>query len=518
MTRKMMLALVVAVGCAVAAQADVKLPPVISSHMVLQRDMPVPIWGTAAPGEEVTVAFAGQTKTAAADAQGKWMVKLDPLATSAEPRTMAITSSISHQPLTLSDVLVGEVWLGSGQSNMAGQSGSYEGRDAGLSNNLAAAPYPALRIIGSGASGWQEGTKENIRRFSALQFSFGVRLHKELGVPVGLLAGSVGGTPSGNWIGAAAFASDPTIKDAIAHAPPFDLDAAMKKHAQILAKWKQTEAAAKQKGTKPFGRAPLQPVKTGECRSGTVGCLYEKHIRAFIPYAIRGVLWDQGEAGTAIQGVDQFTVMGALFAGWRKDWGQGEFPFLYVEKPSGRGCGWDAKDPVTRNADAFSPLPAAVPSLVSFRTDYIHMMKHPNAFMVTASDLGSGVHPTNKSGYGARAARVALGAVYGKPVEIYGPVYQAYKIVDGKVVISFTHVGKGLVFRGGDKLQGFAVAGADRKFAWADAVIEGDTVVLSCAKIRGPQIIAYAWSNDITWANLFNKDGLPALPFRTDEK
>ncbi|MCX7008970.1 MAG: hypothetical protein NTY53_17275, partial [Kiritimatiellaeota bacterium] len=340
------------------------------------------------------------------------MVKLDPLATSTEPREMVISSTnpqSSSRNLKLTDILVGEVWLGSGQSNMAGGSATFETRDAGLSNNLAAAPYPALRVISSSATGWQEGTKENLRRFSALQFSLGITLHKQLGVPVGLLAGSVGGTPSGNWLSAEAFASSPAIKDAIAHAPAFNLDAAMKKYAQDLAKWEKLEADAKQKGEKPRGRAPLKPVKVGECDRGTVGCLYEKHIRAFIPYAIRGVLWDQGESGTAIQGVDQFTVMGALFAGWRKEWGQGDFPFLSVEKPSGLGCGWDVKDPVTCNANEFKPLPATVPGMGGGREQFIRMIRHPNAFMVTASDLGGSTHPTNKSGYGVRAARVALG-------------------------------------------------------------------------------------------------------------
>jgi sialate O-acetylesterase len=417
----------------------------------------------------------------------------------------------------LTDILVGEVWLGSGQSNMAGAAGSYEGRDEGMAQNLAAAPYPNLRVIGSKTTGWQEGTQDNLRRFSALQFSFGVALQKELQVPVGLLVGAVGGTPSGNWLSAQAFASSQAIKDAIARAPAFDLDAANKKYEQDLAKWKKLEADAKKKGEKPRGRAPTKPVKTGECQRGTIGCLYEQHIRAYIPFAIRGVLWDQGESGTAIQGVDQFTVMGALFAGWRKDWGQGDFPFLYVQKPSGLGCAWDKTDPVTRNASDCKPLPATVPGIGGGREQFIRMLKHSNAFMVTASDLGSGVHPTNKSGYGARAARVALGAVYAKPVEIYGPVYQSHKVADGKVVISFTHVGKGLAFRGGEKLQGFAVAGADKKFVWADAAIEGNAVVLSCAAVRAPQFISYAWAGEHAWANLFNKDGLPALPFRTDD-
>ncbi len=143
-------------------------------------------------------------------------------------------------------------------------------------------------------------------------------------------------------------------------------------------------------------------------------------------------------------------------------------------------------------------------------------MNYPNTYMVTSSDMGSGTHPVNKSGYGARAARVALGAVYGKPLEIYGPVYKSHKVDGGKVVVSFDHVGKGLAFKNGEKLQGFAVAGDDFKFEWADAAIDGDTVVLTCAKVAKPVHVRYAWSQNIKWANLFNKDGLPALPFRTD--
>jgi len=143
-------------------------------------------------------------------------------------------------------------------------------------------------------------------------------------------------------------------------------------------------------------------------------------------------------------------------------------------------------------------------------------MQYPNAAMATSTDLGPGIHPVNKSGYGARAARVALGMVYGRKVEIYGPVYQAHKVEGGKVRVTFTHVGQGLAFRNGDKLQGFAVAGEDKVFHWADAVVDGEAVVLSCAKVANPVAVRYGWGRTHPWANLFNKDGLPALPFRTD--
>jgi sialate O-acetylesterase len=238
--------------------------------------------------------------------------------------------------------------------------------------------------------------------------------------------------------------------------------------------------------------------------------------RTFIPFGIRGVLWDQGESGTAITGVDQYTLMGALIRGWRKEWGQGEFPFLYIQKPSGGGCAWDPSDPVTDQADKFTPLPAKAPADGAYRELHIRIMNHPNTAMVTSSDLGPFTHPTNKSGYGTRASRVALGLVYSKKVEIYGPTYKDHVVKGNKVHVTFAHVGPGLAFRHGDKPQGFALAGDDKVFHWADAVIEGDTVVLSSDKVAKPAAVRYAWASRHPWANLFSKDGMPALPFRTD--
>jgi len=492
--------------------ADVKLPPVLSSHMVLQRDMPLPIWGTAAPGEKVTVSFDGQEKSVTADPQGKWLVKLDPLKTGG-PHTMKIAGANS---ITLDDVLVGEVWVGSGQSNMAGGTAGYTKNDEVLAK-LASANYPKLRLIRSGGQGWQEATPQNNERFSALLFAFGARLHQELDVPVGLLVGAVGGTPSGFWLSEEAYQSDAACKEAVQKADAtYSAADAEKMYQQEIQRWEKVAAEAQQKGAKP-PRKPQPPLKPGECR-GKLGNLYETHIRPYIPYGIRGVLWDQGESGTAIAGVDQYTLMGALIRGWRKEWGQGDFPFLYIQKPSGGGCAWDPADPVTMRGEKFSPLPATVPGTAEglYVENHIRIMRYPYTGMATASDLGPGVHPLNKSGYGARAARVALGMVYDRKVEIYGPVYQSHKTEGDKIRVSFTHVGQGLAFRHGEKLQGFAVAGEDKAFHWADAVIDGDAVVASCDKVASPVAVRYAWGRAYPWANLFNKDGLPALPFRTD--
>jgi sialate O-acetylesterase len=480
--------------------------------MVLQQGMPVPIWGTAAPGEKVTVKFRDQTKTADADAQGKWMVKLDPLQLG-DPGTMTITGA---NTLTLEDVLVGDVWVGSGQSNMDMGVSSYVKGDEVLAQ-MAAETYPKIRLIRCGRKSWEEATPQSIPPFSALLFSFGVPLQKELNVPLGLMVGAVGGTPSGMWVSEEAFNADTACKEAVAKfAATYNFEDAKKKYDENLEKWQKLAADAKQQGKKEPGGKPRAPLPAGEC-DGKFGTLYKVHIRPFIPFAIRGVLWDQGESGTAVQGVDQYTMMGALIRGWRTEWGQGDFPFIHVQKPSGGGCAWDPADPVTNKAEKFVALPAGAPSgNNAYFENHIRLNQYPNTFMAMAGDLGSGIHPSNKSGYGARACRVALGAAYGKKIEYYGPVYQSHKVEDAKVRVSFTHIGQGLAFRNGEKLQGFAVAGEDKVFQWADATIDGETVVLSCEKVAKPFAVRYAWTERRAWANLFNKDGLPAIPFRTD--
>lgn len=497
---------------ATGARAEVKLPPVLSSHMVLQRDVAVPVWGTAEPGEKVTVQFRGQTKTAEADPAGRWQVKLDALQAGGPDRLTVR----GRNTVTLDDVLVGEVWVGSGQSNMAGGVAGYAKNDEVLAKAAAAAPYPKLRLV-KGRGAWQEATPANVNGFSALLFAFGVRLQQELDVPVGLMLGAVGGTPSGFWLSEEAYREDQACRDAVkkfAATDPYEM--LMQLYPAELAKWERAADLAKKEG-KPVPPRPQPPRRAGEA-SGKIGHLYEAHVRPFIPFAIRGVLWDQGESGTAITGVDQYTLMGALIRGWRKDWGQGDFPFLYVQKPSGGGCAWDPADPVTSQAGKFVPPPPQVPNTPAGhnRENHIRIMRYPNTALVTASDLGGGVHPVNKSGYGARAARVALGVAYGRKVEIYGPVYEGHVVEADRVRLRFTHVGQGLAFQHGDRLQGFAVAGEDKVFHWADAVIDGDAVVVTCPKVSKPVAVRYAWAGEHPWANLFNKDGLPALPFRTD--
>ena len=496
----LVLALALAAG---SAAADVKVDPMFSDHMVLQREMAVPIWGTAKAGEKVTVKFRDQEKQAAADKDGKWLVRLDALKVG-QPGKLTVTAA---NTVTFNDVLVGEVWVGSGQSNMAGGTGGYARGDTVLAEMVKAAPYPKLRLY---RRGWAIADAKTIGGFSAILFAFGQPLQKELDVPVGLIVGAVGGTPSGRWLSGEMLADDPACKAVLAKSGAGgSTEEQQKKYQEEMAKWQEAVKLAKQQKKRP-PRRPRGPVRVGD--------LYAQHIQPVVPYGIRGVLWDQGESGTAVPAIDQFTMMGALIKGWRKTWGQGEFPFLYIQKPSGGGCAWETKgNPVTSMANPFKKQPTA-PNAANaglYRELHIRIMQHPTTAMVTASDLGSGVHPRNKSGYGHRACRVALGFVYGRDVAIYGPIYKSHKVEGKTIRVSFDHVGKGLAFKHGEQLQGFEIAGADGAYQWADAKIDGETVIVSCDKVAQPAAVRYGWSRDHAWANLFNKDALPALTFRT---
>lgn len=509
--------------CAPVLHAEVKLAKPFTPHMVLQRGMDVPVWGTAAPGEKVTVTFSGQSKSATADDKGAWRVKLAPLTASTQPQVLTIGDK------KIDDVLVGDVWVGSGQSNMDMLGTSYIANDPVLADAVKQT-FPKMRLLRKGAGDvWEQAVPPANEKFSALLFSFGYALQKEVDVPIGLMVGAVGGTPSGFWLSEEMYRSDAACAEVVKKfAVTYNHDEAMakydvvkKKYDEDFAAWKLLAEAAKKDG-QPLPatpRAPQPPGKAGETNSGKVGQLFEAFVRPYVGYAIKGVLWDQGESKTNIVGVDQVTLMGALIRGWRKDWAQGDFPFLYVEKPSGGGCAYDYAKPMNRLAEKFAPLPKAIPAPPDREYSHVafaQLMKYPNTHMVTASDLGSGIHPANKSGYGERAAHVALAVAYGGKNEHLGPQLASHAISGGKVTLKFTHSGKGLAFKNGEVLQGFMIAGEDRKFVWADARIEGDTVIVSNAEIAKPAAVRYAWSGSFQWANLFNQDGLPSQPFRTD--
>lgn len=513
-------------GMLAVSQPALAAPPapaaIFSDHMVLQRDAKVPVWGTASPGAEVTVSFAGQTVKGQAGKDGAWRVELAPLKASAEPQIMTVNAADSDNAVEIQDVLVGEVWVGSGQSNMAGRVSAYAKNDETLAALVAASPYKDIRLTAGGPKpAWSKATPQAINSFSALLFAFGERLHQELDVPVGLILGAVGGTPSGAWTPQDTFAGSKKIRAEIDQAlANYDEAKAQADYQNLLARVEARIKAAEAKGEKLNIRKPQPPVKPGEpSRGRAIGGLYNTYISASEGYAIRGVLWDQGEARSGVEGVDQYTMMSELIRGWREHWGQGEFPFLFVQKPSGGGCAWSDSDPITRNAEKFTPLPS-VTNIGGGDTNFLYvrlMRDNPNAWMVQAGDLGRGIHPTNKWGYGNRAAAVAMQKVYESGKQAYGPRYESHKVEGNKVIVKFSEVGQGLAAAHIDKLQGFALAGADGQWHWADAAIDGDTVVLTAKDVPQPQQVRYGWAQSHPWANLFNKDGLPAMVFEAGE-
>jgi len=487
----------------VQARAEVKLSAPFSDHMVVQRDQAVPVWGTATPGEKVTVKFRDQEKSTVADAAGKWQVKLNPLKAGG-PDKLVVNS------IELNDVLVGEVWIGSGQSNMAGLVKEYAKNDPSLANLVAVAPYPQIRQMGLPGpwqvycdGKWKVATTTNVPNFSAQLFAFGVRLHQELGVPVGLILGAASGSPSGKWLSQEALQNDAACQEAVKKfAATFDAAAEQKAYELQLAQKKST----------------CPPRVPGEVYCEREERLYKTYIQPLQPYAIRGVLWDQGENGTGVVGIkDHALVLSAMIRCWRRDWGQGDFLFIYQQKTSGGGCAWDYTNPVTAKADPFAPLPEKMGG-EGFWGAYLKLLALPNTGMAITSDLGSGQHPANKSGYAHRAADVAFGMVYGKNIQYYGPMYESHKIEGDKIRVTFKEVGKGLAFKHGDKLQGFAISAEGQRFLWADAVIDGNTVVVSSPQVPHPTAVWYGWFANRPWANLFNKDGLPAVPFHTGQK
>jgi sialate O-acetylesterase len=485
---------------------------------VLQCQARVPVWGSGIPGNNVTVSFNGQTKTAAIDAHGKWLVRLDEMQANNSPQAMTI--SVANEKLVFQDILIGEVWLGSGQSNMAGKVSAYLKGDPHLAK-MAQQSVPTLRVFHGGK--WIAAEPGMNPNFSALMFAFGIRLQAELKQPVGLMVAAVGGSPSGDWVTGEMLLADEPYQAALqrqkAKIDEDKFTRSQRQYEQKLADWEKTVVEAKKSGKKvDTASKPLPPLRPGKSR-GKLGHLYEKHIRPLVGYGMRGVLWDQGEQGTGIESIQNDIVTPALVRGWRKDWNQGEFPFLFVQKQSGGGCAWDATDPVTEKAEKFAPLPAKPPHISAgiWKELHIRIGKAPGSAMVTCTDLGGGIHPPNKSGYGSRAARVALGFVYKQPIAYQGPTYESHVIEGEAIRVRFQHVGKGLAAAHSNQLQGFMIAGEDKVFYWANAEIDGDSVILRSPQVRNPVSVRYAWSEQFPWANLFNKDGLPALTFRTDQ-
>lgn len=431
-------------ACAAPAYADVKLAPIFADNMVLQREMPVPIWGTASPDETVTITFAGQTKTTKADAKGKWQLKLDVLKAGGPFELVAA----GKNQVKLTNVLVGEVWVCSGQSNMQWTLNQTENAAEEIANSA----NPQLRL---NTGSWQVAGPETSGKFSGTGYYFGKALQKSLGVPVGLVNRSVGGTSARAW----------TSKNAILEEP------AMKPYVEDI---------------------------LGKDAKGNAGNLYEGMIRPLIPMAMRGVIWYQGESDAG-RSPEYVELIQTMVKSWRKDWGQGDFPFLYVHLGA---IGPAAKAPTDIG---WGPIREAQDAA----------LKLPNTGVAAFADSDSDLHPRKKKIAGDRLALAARALVYGEKIVASGPIVDKVEPDGAAVVVHFKSVGSGLVAKG-DKVKGFAIAGADGNFAWADAEIKGNTVRLTSKDVAMPQFVRYAFASN-PQATLYNREELPALPFRTDK-
>jgi sialate O-acetylesterase len=493
--------LFIAAAFATVAFPDVKPSALFSDHMVLQSGMSVPVWGTADPAENVSVTIARQTRAVTAGPDGKWMVHLTKLKAGG-PFQMSISGK---NRLLIKDVLVGEVWLGSGQSNMAFTVSKKRASYAGLINEdqeIAAANYPTIRMFTAKAAKtyepqsevggeWLVCNPENVPGFSAVGYLFARDLQKRLRVPVGILTVAFGASTAESWIKRETLISDPQLKPSV---EKFDsLVHFYREHPGAL--MGESPAAPQTINARPVNeKAPLRdPVQ--DQHQPTV--LFNGMINPVIPYAMRGVIWYQGESIVGGKnGIALYPhIMETLVSDWRRLWGEGDFPFYAVQLPA---LGNVSNNPLVREGQS---------QLLSLR----------NTGLAVTIDIGDpkDVHPHNKSPLGDRLTRIALAKTYGKKLEYSGPLYQSMEVNGDSIRIHFTHSGGGLVAKNGP-LKWFQIAGEDRIFVDAEARIEGKTIVVSSSKVVKPVSVRYAWDNYPEGCNLYNAAGLPAPPFRTD--
>ena len=442
------------------ANAEVRLPNVFGDHMVLQRDQAIPVWGWSDAGEKVVVTLAGQRAETTADTDGKWSVKLDALPAGG-PHEMVVAGG---NRLTFHDVLLGEVWVCSGQSNM--QFALHSAFHS--TEEIAAAIQPKLRMFtvklvpsdtprDDCEGSWAVCEPETAGNFSAVGYYFARVLVGELKVPVGMLHTSWGGT--------------------------------------LCEAWTSDEAIKANGGF----QAILDRRATEQRPQNHASALFNGMLKPLIPYGIRGAIWYQGESNLS-RAFQYRTLFPAMIQDWRKQWGQGDFPFYFVQLAPFRYNGQDQ-----RNCAELWEAQSKTLSL-------------SNTGMAVTVDIGNfrDIHPKNKLDVGRRLARWALAKTYGKKIECSGPLYKSLQIEGDTIRLAFDHLGGGLASRDGKPLTDFTIAGNDRQFLPATATIVGDQVVVHSPAVAQPVAVRYGWY-DSAQPNLMNKTKLPASPFRTDD-
>jgi len=470
-----------------AARAEVRVTNLFTDHMVLQRDMPCPVWGLADAGEMVKVKIGSSEASAAADASGKWSVKLPAMKMNAAGQDLTISGK---NTITIKDVLVGDVWVCSGQSNMEMNLGGCNAPEDVAAANLPNVrrikfPHVSLSKPTTDVPGkWETTTPQNAGGFTAVGFYFARRVQKETGVPIGLLDDSWGGTRIEPWIPVEGFAAEAPL-------------------AGILDTVKKRDAASATVQT----NAPLDP--------GQPVALYNGMIYPVVPFGIKGALWYQGESNGG-EGDEYYSKMRALIGGWRTVWGQGDFPFYFVQ---------------LANFQKDTNTPAGGDGWAKVRMAQTKSLQIPHTGMAVIIDIGEAndIHPKDKFDVGERLALWALHNDYGQPnLEVSGPLFKAATVEGAKIRVSFDHADKGLIVGkkegrkpteavAGGKLARFSIAGEDKKWVWADAVIDGNSVVVSSPEVPKPVAVRYGFTMNPERANLYNKEGLPASPFRSDD-
>ena len=497
-----------------------QLHGLFTHNMVLQRDKPLAIYGTGAEGEKVTVELNGQ-KAAATVADGQWKAVL-PAMKAGGPYTLTVTGK---QAVTLENVMLGDVWLCTGQSNMAGMLKAYKGggyrdyqhlytgipqanpmiRLFKLKQDGADTPQRDVVTDESFGARWRLCDEDSAMDFSATGYLFGSKLQPEIGVPVGLIYATLGGTSAECWMPADTLRSRPEFADILENyeTARANYPQARQQYQQRLAEW-EAKPAAERRATK----APQPPM--GPDHPKRPSGLYNFMIAPLQQFTCKGAIWYQGE-GNSSRAVQYRTLFPALINSWREKWGMGDFPFLFVQlaayhkhnpEPDDTGWAW------LREAQTMT-------------------LSLPNTGMAVAIDAGhqTNIHPPDKPTVATRLAAAALKVAYGRDAIASGPMFKRLTVKGNQAVLEFDHVGGGLITREvnadghrvpADLLKGFSVCGADKTFHWADAVIQEDKVVVSSPKVAAPVAVRYAWA-DFPLCNLYNRDGFPAVPFRTDQ-
>jgi sialate O-acetylesterase len=491
-----------------ALRAELKLPAIFGDHMVLQQKLANPVWGWDQPGTPVTVTFAGQSHTATAGADGRWSVKLDPLPANATPQVLAVTGTTKRE---FQDVLIGEVWMCSGQSNMQLRLNQDWNGDL----EAAASKHPDLRLIRVPPNGtqdlqddfkgeWMSATPESVAPFSALGFLYGRYLHEILDVPVGLIGNYWAGSSAEAWVRRSSLEADPRFAPLMTGTHEREakalLPATIAAHAQALKKWEEAKTRAEKDGARP-PRRPESPEAwlAGFNRAGNI---FAGVVHPTLGYGIKGVIWYQGE-GNASRAREYGDLFPFLIEQWRKEWGQGDFPFYWVQLP-------DWADERAEPGES---------SQARLREAQTKTLRLPNTGQAVTIDLGEGKdrHPRNKHDIAARLVRWALVKDYGMQLPYRSPEFKSLSITGNKALIAFDCFGSHLRPFDVDEARGFAICGEDKVWHWAIGRIIGQNQVeVSSDAVPAPVAVRYAWADNPV-CNLFSNDGLPVTPFRTDD-